>query len=53
METKLPNGVTIYGLKENVDELAKIVNEIPNLWKDKGQAIVPEKDWMSIPLIDN
>lgn len=53
METKLPNRVTVYGSTRDMEELVKVVNELPDLWKDKGQAIVPEKDWMSIPLIDN
>ena len=53
METKLPNGITIYGSEEDREQLTKVVNEIPDLWKDRGQAVVPQKDWMSIPLVDN
>lgn len=53
LETKLSNGVTIYGPKEDVQRLATAVNEIPDLWKAKGQANIPAKDWMTIPLIEN
>ena len=52
-EMKLPNGITIYGSPKDVQELAKVMDEIPELWIDKGQARIPEEEWMSIPLVDN
>lgn len=52
-ETKLQNGVTIYGTRQDVEQLAAVINEFPDLWKDRGQANVPQNDWMSIPLVDD
>lgn len=52
-ETRLPNGIAIFGHKEDVQKLAIVAKKIPDLWKDKGQVNIPSEDWMTIPLIDN
>lgn len=52
-ETTLPTGVTIYGTPEStpVQELTKVVNEFPEVWKDTGTfADIPQEEWMKIPL---
>ncbi|KAI9789599.1 MAG: hypothetical protein M1816_005908 [Peltula sp. TS41687] len=42
-ETRLNNGVTVYGSPEDAGQLTN----------DKGQARIPPNDWMSIPLVDD
>ena len=52
-ETRLSNGVTIYG-SENPADFQAIVEEFPNLWTDDGSAVdIADDQWMEIPLLDN
>ena len=52
-ETKLPNGVMIYGDSHDTRILADLVDEFPTLWQDEGFAKVPEEDWMKLSLRDD
>ena len=52
-ETKLPNGVMVYGNNNDTQLLTNLVNEFPTLWKDEGFAKVPENDWMKLTLRDD
>ena len=52
METRLPNGVMLYGNPEQVQELASLVQEFPNLWIDTGFVKIPQEDWMKLQLKD-
>ena len=52
-ETKLPNGVTVYGNKQDTKVLTSLVNEFPTLWEDEGFAKIPEEDWMKLTLRDD
>ena len=53
-ETKLPNGVTVYGNNQVYQRIQSLVEKYPNLWKDTGKtADVPESEYMSIPLVDD
>lgn len=36
MEMKLPNDITVYGSRNDAARLSEIVNEIPQLWMNKG-----------------
>ena len=51
-ETKLPNGVTIYGSDTKATEaFRKAINDYPQLWQDHGSfAKLDEQYWMRIPL---
>lgn len=54
LETRLPNGVTVYGTPVIVDKFASVVNKFAPLWEDNGQQVkVPAHEHMEIPLIDN
>lgn len=53
LETKLQNGVTIYGREDAVVQLAEVVNSYPNLWIDTGNVTIPESQYLEIPLLDN
>ena len=52
-ETKLPNGVRVYGNKHDTGILSDLVNEFPTLWRDQGFVQVPENDWMQLTLRDD
>ena len=42
LETKLPNGITIYGNEHAVAMLEEVVNSYPNLWIDTGNVTLPD-----------
>ena len=51
LETKLPNGVYIYGEPDVTIQIAGVVAEVPEIWEDKGGFVdLPEEHWMEIPL---
>ena len=53
LEAVLPSSITVYGKPEVLARYAETVDRYPDLWVDKGWvAKLPEKDWMTIPLID-
>ena len=53
-ETRLPNGITVYGDTKPSSAITSVVDEFLPLWQDRGQqAKVPEEEQMEIPLIDN
>ena len=52
-ETRLPNGVMVYGDKHATSSLANLVSEFPSVWKDEGFVKVPQDDWMKITLRDD
>lgn len=54
LETRLDNGITVYGDMATVIELRAVAETYTNLFKDDGNAVgVPEDQWMEIPLVEN
>jgi hypothetical protein len=52
-ETKLPNGVTVYGDPAKAQRLAKVIMKYPFIWTDRGTTCrIPEDYWMPIDLKD-
>ncbi|SLM38909.1 probable transposable element [Lasallia pustulata] len=50
-ETKLANGVTIYGDAETVAVLADVINAFPRTWSDLGDMVnITPEEHLSIPL---
>ncbi|SLM41263.1 probable transposable element [Lasallia pustulata] len=50
-ETKLANGVTIYGDAETVAVLADVINVFPRTWSDSGNMVnITPEEHLSIPL---
>ncbi|SLM33512.1 reverse partial [Lasallia pustulata] len=50
-ETKLANGVTIYGDAETVAVLADVINAFPRTWSDSGDMVnITPEEHLSIPL---
>lgn len=53
-ETRLPNGITVYGDAAMVAEFNEAIEEFPQLWTSRGGTVrVSEKDHMTVPLIAN
>ena len=53
-ETRLDNGVTVYGDESTVSKIDGVVKDFASLWEDRGQqAKIPENEQMQIPLVDN
>lgn len=51
LETKLPNGITIYGKSEYVEAMRRISEENPRIWEDSGDTIdLPESEWLQVPI---
>ena len=51
LETKLPNGITIYGKPEHVEIMRRISEENPRVWEDTGDTIdLPESEWLQVPI---
>ena len=50
LETELPNGIKIYGDKEAVDAITRLVNEYPSIWESSGFVQVPPERWMKVHL---
>ena len=54
METKLPSGITVYGKPAVVKRIAGVVDEFPDLFKDRwGTVKIPPEDYLQIPLKDD
>ena len=54
METKLANGITIYGKMEDVSAIQKLTEEHPRIWEDTGDTIdLPESEWLTVPVTTN
>lgn len=50
-ETKLPNGISVFGNDEEVARLKDLVFEIESIRQDTGDIInIPEHNWMTVPL---
>lgn len=49
-ETRLPNGVMVYGDPQVTRALSDLVAEFPQVWEDTGFVNVPKDEWMKIPL---
>lgn len=50
-EVKHSTGVTLYGEPSARAALAAVVEQFPNLWKDRRTVVnIPEEDYMPIPL---
>ena len=51
-ECTIPNGITVYGITEEVrQQLTAVTEAYPLLWQDTGRTVdVPEEDWMPITL---
>lgn len=50
METELPNGIKIYGDKEAVDAITRLVDDYPSIWEFSGFVQIPPERWMKIYL---
>ena len=51
LETKLPNGITIYGDDNQVKAIKEVLCRYPRIWEDNGNLVdVPEENWLTIPL---
>lgn len=51
LETRLPNGITIYGSEEHVGIMRRITEENPRIWEDTGDTIdLPESEWLQVPI---
>ena len=51
LETRLPNGITIYGKQEYADIMRSISEENPRIWEDSGDTIdLPEAEWLQVPI---
>ena len=52
-ETKLTNGITIYGNQNAANALAAVTETYPRLWVDKGTTVkIPAEDFLPVPLND-
>lgn len=49
-ESKLSNGVMVYGDQYQKQQLSQLCDEFPELWIDQGFARVPPDEWMKLPL---
>ena len=50
-ETKLPNGISVFGSDDEVRQVGGLVEEFASIWEDTGEVLdIPEKDWMTVPL---
>ena len=52
-ETKLDNGVMVYGDAQATTALSDLVAEFPTIWQDEGFVKLPQDDWMKITLRDD
>lgn len=52
-ETCLPNGISLYGNKDEIGQYTQLVDEFPTLWVNDGFIDVPKDQWMTIPLKQN
>ena len=52
-ETRLDNGVMVYGDAQATTALSDLVAEFPQVWKDEGFVNIPEDRWMKITLRDD
>ena len=51
LETRLLNGVTVYGKSSVVARLSPVLSEFAEIWEDNGGSVeLPQEDWMRIPL---
>ena len=50
LETKLLNGIRIYGDRQTVEKITRLVNEYPSIWESSGFLQVPPERWMKIHL---
>ncbi len=50
METELPKGIKIYGDREAVDAITRLVNDYPTIWESSGFVQVPPERWMKVHL---
>lgn len=53
LETKLPNGVRVYGDRVAVEKLSSLVAEFASIWEMSGFVNVPPERWMTVPLRDD
>ena len=53
-ETHLPSGITVFGDRQTVFQIAQIVDKFGSLWEDRGQQVrMQEDELMEIPLVDD
>ena len=51
METKLSNGITIYGNEADVTAIQHVAEQHPRIWEDSGDTIdLPEEEWLTVPV---
>ena len=54
MEFTSPGGLTVYGDPDTQRQLLRVAESYPTIWNASGPTVdIPEKDWMTIPLLPN
>ena len=50
LETELPNDIKIYGNRQAVEKITRLVNEYLLIWESSGFVQVPLENWMKVHL---
>lgn len=50
LETELRNGIKIYGDRETVGSITRLVDEYPSIWESSGFVQIPPERWMKVYL---
>lgn len=50
LETRLANGIRVYGDPLEVQKIADLVDKFPSIWEPSGFVQIPPERWMTIPL---
>lgn len=52
-ETRLPNGIKVFGDATVIEKISSLVNEFPSIWEFSGFVRILPEHWMTVPLRDN
>ena len=50
LKTELSNGIKIYGDRQAVEKITRLVNKYPSIWESLGFMQVPPERWMKVHL---
>lgn len=53
LETKLPNGIMIYGDEQAVRRISALVADFPTVWDSSAFVDIPPERWITVPLKDD
>ncbi len=53
LETKLPNGVMIYGEEKAVQRIVSLVDKLTTIWDSSSFVDISPERWMTVPLKDD